>query len=166
MRIRPTETVLTVAVLLVLTVGCSADDGPDDPPVNEGGTSAPSPPGTDARSGPGAGELVAELRAELGEEGFGESRDNTEACSNEAAGGDRHEKDCDRLVVTDQVSVYEFPTGEVAAEWVNRYGDFHGEEWRTVGRFALVWNTPEQAAVPAERRDEITELVEGRAGEG
>ncbi|WP_182667639.1 hypothetical protein, partial [Streptomyces calidiresistens] len=124
----------------------------------------PSPP--PAPTGPGAGEVVEELRSALGEEELGEVRDNSPACSNQAAGGDPHERDCTRLLVTDQVSVYEFPTVDVAAEWVNRYGEFHGEEWREVGRFALVWNTPEQAGVPADRRDEITEAVEHRLGEG
>ncbi|WP_173019763.1 hypothetical protein, partial [Streptomyces alkaliphilus] len=130
------------------------------------GTSAPAPSKPPVPAGPGAEELVEELRSGPGGEDLGEVRDNSSTCSNQAAGGDSHERDCRRLLVTDEVSVYEFPADDVAVEWVNRYGEFHGEEWRRVDRFALVWNTPEQETVPAERRDEITELVENRLGEG
>ncbi|SFC02867.1 hypothetical protein [Streptomyces aidingensis] len=144
MSIRRPLLAFAVATPLALATACSGDG-------DDGGLTAE--------------KVVERLAEHLGEEEIGEPRDSTATCSNEAAGGDPQDGDCAQLIVTGQVSVYEFPTAELSREWVNRFGGVDEEDWRQAGRFAVVWSTPEQLDVGEPRRDEIAGLVAEWAAE-
>ncbi|MDB1090004.1 hypothetical protein PJ985_20810 [Streptomyces sp. ACA25] len=170
MSIRRALVVLAAAVLLPLTAACSADGGSPAATADPAASDEQAQETEDAGQaeeewqGPLTAERVAErLAAELGTAGLGDQQQNTAMCSNEAAGGEPHESDCEQLVITGDVSLYEFATPRLARDWVSRHSGVQGADWRQAGRFALVWSGPEQEDVSEERRGQLTELVTGWA---
>lgn len=125
MRTRTTAAAFTGAALLFALVACN----PQDQPVPESKASSPSsqqPAGLTAKT------AVAGLADATGVTTLGDPQDNTDSCSNKAAGKDPHANDCAQLITTDTVSVYEFEKSAVAATWVK--GMSKASPTRTGGR--------------------------------
>jgi hypothetical protein len=80
-------------------------------------------------------------------------------CSNEAAGKEPHKNDCVQLIATYTVSIYEYETPAVAANWVEEMKKA-GSDWRQVDRFALAWTSREQKYTSEERRAELVAALE------
>ena len=149
-----------LAALALTACSSSEDDGPSDaapspsdtaPAQSDGG----DPAADDERSAQAAADYLA---AELGLTSLGEPTDNTGMCSQEAGGGEAHENDCEQLITTDQVSIYQFETPELAEHWVARMTET-GEDWRQAGAYALAWSAREQALTTEERRAEFVQLM-------
>ena len=138
-------TALLAAALLTLTACSSSDSGSAKPKATQTKTATPA--------GLTAKQAAAKLADAVGVTTLGDPTDNTDACSNEAAGKDPNANDCKQLITTDTVSIYEYETPAVAAHWVKAMkaqGD-----WRQVGRFALAWTARDQNLTSDERRAEL-----------
>ncbi|MEU5859113.1 hypothetical protein [Nocardiopsis dassonvillei] len=81
-------------------------------------------------------------------------RDNSGSCQND------HENDCEQLITTDAVSVYELSDEELAATWVETMGSVG--DARQAGRFMLLWH--EDSVTSAEARDDMVEKARELAG--
>lgn len=116
MRTRATAAVITAGLFFATLTACG---GSDEKPKDQPKASA-------------AAELTAKTAADkladaTGVTTLGHPTDNTSAC---ATG--KSKNDCTQLITTDTVSIYQFPSAEVAAHWVatmKKQGD-----WRTASR--------------------------------
>ncbi|MEE1802267.1 hypothetical protein PUR57_26850 [Streptomyces sp. JV176] len=148
MRNRTTTAAVIGAVLLVGLVGCN----PQDPVDPESASKPPAAKNSEA-AGPTAKSAADHLAEATGVTTLGDPRDNTDACSNKAAGKEPHENDCSQLITTDAVSIYEFKTAKVSADWVARMKK--NGDWRQVDRFALAWTARDQGLTSDGRRTEL-----------
>lgn len=143
---------LCAAALLTLTACSSSEDT----------TTADKPKATQSKSvnkpaGLTAKQAAAKLADATGVTDLGNPTDNTDACSNKAAGKEPSKNDCAQLITTDTVSIYEFKTPDVAAHWVTsmkKTGD-----WRQVNRFALAWTARDQKLTSDDRRTELVKAL-------
>lgn len=143
MRIRHTAATIALTALALTACSSTADSG-----------SAAKPKATKTQPARlTAKQAAAKLADATGVTTLGDPADNTDSCSNKAAGKDPSKWDCTQLITTDTVSVYEFKTPAVAAHWglgMKKMGD-----WRQVGRFALSWTARDQKLTSDDRRDEL-----------
>ncbi|MFJ8788352.1 hypothetical protein [Streptomyces sp. NPDC102462] len=150
MRIR--HTTLTIAVAALALTACSTSDSGTE--THETTVTTSTGPKT---TGLTAEQAAAELAEATGVTTLGNPTDNTGSCSDEAAGKDPRPNDCSQLITTDTVSIYEFRTPEIAADWVTtmkKQGD-----WRQVGRFALAWTARDQGLTSDDRRAELVRTL-------
>lgn len=137
----------TAALIVLVTLAVASCESPDEQADSKPKDGASQPAGLTA-------EKAAERLAEAIEvKTLGNPQDNTGSCSTEVADGKAHKNDCEQLITTDTVSIYEFPSADVAAHWADRMGKMG--DWRQVGRFALAWTARDQKAVSKERRGEL-----------
>ncbi|WP_030781784.1 hypothetical protein [Streptomyces sp. NRRL S-920] len=148
-----TRTTLPAALLAftVLMVGCD-DGGTKSDGIKEDAPKAPAPTSAAPLSAQAA---AAELADAIGVKTLGNPTNNTGSCSNQSAGAGRKTdvRDCSQLITTDTVSIYEFPTVEVAEQWTKRRK--FDRTWRQVDRFALSWSARDQQRTSKERRSEL-----------
>ncbi|MFG2613904.1 hypothetical protein [Streptomyces anulatus] len=91
---------------------------------------------------------------------LGDPQDNTDSCSNKAAGKDPHANDCAQLITTDTVSVYEFEKSAFAATWVKGMSKASPDaDWRQVDRFVLAFGARDQALTSDERRTKLAKAL-------
>ncbi|MFB7115281.1 hypothetical protein [Streptomyces sp. NPDC056291] len=151
---------LCAAALLALTA-CSSTDTTDtsaDKPKATATAKASASAKPAKPAGITAKQAAAKLADATGVTTLGNPTDNTSFCSEKAAGKKPHKNDCRQLITTDTVSVYEFPTSDVARYWVKtmkKTGD-----WRQVNRFALAWTARDQSLTSDERRAELVKALE------
>ncbi|MFE7403207.1 hypothetical protein [Streptomyces sp. NPDC057557] len=137
MRTRTTAAVITAGLFFATLTACG---GSDEKPKDQPKASA-------------AAELTAKTAADkladaTGVTTLGHPTDNTSAC---ATG--KSKNDCTQLITTDTVSIYQFPSAEVAAHWVatmKKQGD-----WRQADSFALAWTARDQKLTSDERKTEL-----------
>ena len=146
MNTRTTAAALLAAATLALTA-CSTDSG-DATSKPTAASKAPAKP-----AGLTAKQAAAKLADATGVTTLGDPTDNTDSCSEKAAGKAPSKWDCTQLITTDTVSVYEFKTPAVAAHWVK--GMKSAGDWRQVGRFALAWTARDQKLTSDDRRAEL-----------
>ncbi|NUS78477.1 MAG: hypothetical protein HOV70_20075 [Streptomyces sp.] len=142
MRIRHTIAAAAIAALALTACSSSSDAKTSSP-----SSAAAKPTGLTAK------QAAAKLADATGVTSLGDPADNTDSCSNKAAGKEPSKNDCSQLITTDTVSIYEFTKPAVAAHWVKAMtaqGD-----WRQVGRFALAWTARSQKLTSDDRRDEL-----------
>ncbi|MFD7429040.1 hypothetical protein ACFV6Z_18635 [Streptomyces sp. NPDC059818] len=77
-------------------------------------------------------------------------RDNTSGCDT----GKNHPNDCEQLITTDPVSVYELKTPEAAANWAKQMDGKAKNKAVQAGRFMLLW----KAAYPSDQ-DAVAEMT-------
>ncbi|MFI8853667.1 hypothetical protein ACIGW3_26225 [Streptomyces sp. NPDC053499] len=123
-------------------------DSPTEPaassPANPSASSSPDKPRLTAKA---ASNKLADA---TGVTTLGNPADNTGFCE-----GDKDHPGCRQLITTDTVSIYEFPSVKVADHWTETMRKTN-KSWRQVDRFALAWNSRDQALTSKERRDELT----------
>ena len=152
MHIRHTITATAIAALALTACSTSSETSTEPKPKATASKTATKAAGLTAK------QAAARLADATGVTTLGDPEDNTDACSNKAAGKDPSPNDCTQLITTDTVSIYEFPTPAVAAHWVKTMkaqGD-----WRQVGRFTLAWTARDQAFTSDERRAELVTALQ------
>ncbi|MFJ2292112.1 hypothetical protein ACIOG7_10425 [Streptomyces sp. NPDC087894] len=148
MRTRTTAAAISGAALLLALVGCSSTPEP------AAKASSSQPAGLTAKT------AAAKLADATGVTTLGDPQDNTNSCSNKAAGKEPHANDCTALVTTDTVSIYEFDKSTVAATWVKGISKAStNADWRQVDRFVLAFGARDQALTSDERRDELEQAL-------
>jgi hypothetical protein len=153
MRLR--HTAVAIAVLACTLTACASTDGADEADAKPKATAskaAAQPAGLTAK------QAAAELADATGVTDLGDSTDNTDSCSNKAAGKKPHVNDCTQLITTDTVSIYEYKTPAVAAHWVQAMKKA-GSDWRQADRFALAWMSRDQKYTSEERRAELVDAL-------
>lgn len=74
-------------------------------------------------------------------------RDTTPTCAAEG---------CRRMITTDRVSVFEWPTNDLAAQWAESFGN----DAHQAGRFVLGYSGSEQELTPEEYRSDWAALLD------
>lgn len=98
-----------------------------------------------------ADQAAADLAAATGMTDLGDPQDNTGSCATGKGASARW--NCEQLITTDTVSVYEFASPTVAAHWTDAMKGVG--DWRQVGRFALAWQARDQHLTSEQRRAEL-----------
>jgi hypothetical protein len=153
MRIRHTAAAIAITALTLTACSSSSDTSSESKPKATASKAAEKPAGLTAK------QAADKLADATGVTDLGDPQDNTDACSNKAAGKEPHANDCSQLITTDTVSIYEYKTPAVAAHWVAAMKKA-GSDWRQVDRFALAWMSRDQKYTSDERRAELVTALQ------